>query len=141
MVLAGAVGAYLCHDKMKVATKIACQLLLVLAIAAPISDLVGSIASGDFSLPEFPLAEDGGAYEEVAKDAFLKGISIAIQDKYGISAEEVYVGCDGFDFESMTAKRIYVTLMGRGAFSDYKAVKIYVEDNFGGDCVVEIELG
>ena len=141
VVLAGSVGTYLCHERMKGVTKIACQLVLLLAVSAPIGGLISNIAGGGIRLPDFSVGDDVGAYEEIARDAFADGVSLAIQSEYGLSEEEVYVGCDGFDFETMKAERIYVTLMGRGALSDHKAIKKYVEQSFGGVCVVEIELG
>lgn len=141
VVLAGSIGNYLCHDKMKGVTKIACRLLLILAALTPVIGLVKNFASGGITLPDISPGEDAGIYEDVARDAFDEGIRLAIQSEWGIEKENIYVGTDGFDFENMRAERIYVTLMGKAALADNKAIKQYVEENFGGVCVVQIEIG
>ena len=93
------------------------------------------------ALPEPPSIEDGGEYERVAEEAFLIGIERLVADKYGIPEQEVTARCDGFDFSRLACERIYLTLSGSAATADHRGIKNFIEENFEGDCIVEIEFG
>ena len=140
--LAVSLALHLAHEEMRGVTRIALGLLVILTVAAPVADLARELSEGDLSFGELPSVEEGDpAYADVARRAFEEGVGRAVADELGISADDVEVGCDGFDFSGIRAERIYVTLSGRGAFGDSRAVKDFVESSFGGRCVVEIEIG
>lgn len=139
--LAVSLALHITHEQMRSATRVALGLVLILAVAAPVADLVGGLSDIDLKIPNLSEGEENSAYEEVAESAFADGICKAIEDEFGISSGFIEVGFDGFDFEKLEAERIYVTLTGRGALGDPRAVREYVENNFGGKCVVEIEIG
>lgn len=128
------------HPKHRAVSEGAFSLVLLLAVLSPVREYIGGFLDNT-SLPEAPSIEEGGEYERVAEEAFLLGIERLVADKYGIPEEEVTVRCDGFDFSRFSCERIYLTLSGSAATSDHRGIKNFIEENFEGDCIVEIEFG
>lgn len=137
-----AVGSSLTHPKHRALSEGALSLILILAIASPVYEYVSGVIDSAEKLPNLPSVEGSeGEYERVAKEAFLLGIERLIADEYGLDGEDVSVKCDGFDFSSFSCERIYVTLSGGAATADYRGIKNFIEENFEGECIIEIEIG
>lgn len=115
---------------------------MISAILLPLVDIItdydvnyvlDSIAGGvDYELSDsaIELAFEDGLAEYVAKE-------------YGVDRESVMISADGFDISTLTAKRIYVTLSGKGLLLDYKRIEADLSAQFtqGGECEVSFELG
>ena len=129
------------HPKHRAVSEGAFSLVLLLAVLSPVCEYIGGVFDNNTALPEPPSIEEGGEYERVAEEAFLIGIERLVADRYGIDGEEVTARCDGFDFSRFACERIYITLSGSAATSDHRGIKNFIEDNFEGDCIVEIEFG
>ena len=140
--LVSAVGTHLSHKELKSSVRLAMGLILLLSILAPLFSAVGALDS--IELPRWDGSDinSGGEYSECAEEAFCLGISRAIAERYSTDHSYVRVMCDGFDFETMSAKRVYVTLTKEARAVDYRAVKQYVKENINTEeCDVEIEIG
>lgn len=112
-------------------------LMPLLSITDEIMDFDFDSFKSEISLPE----NESGEYLEYAEDAFKLGIKKLLYEKYGLDESEVHVVCFGFDFEKMTAEKIKITLSGKAALADYRAIEEYMEKNKLGDCEVNISLG
>jgi hypothetical protein len=109
----------------------------------PIVDIFKDFDS-DYYINELIEDVEYNAYtDDMVELAFESGISKYVADKYGVEENDVYVMADGFDIESMTATRIYVTLSARAALIDYKKVEEDIKNNFtnGGECEVSLRIG
>ena len=137
-----AIAMHLSHSAYKSTTRIATGLMLLLFVLTPVSALIRGLA--DLKLPSAPSPELPGEdeYTEVAEDAFCLGIGEAIAERYSVTASDITVLCDGFNFETVSAERIYITLRGEARVLDYRAVKDYIENNINvGECDVRIDVG
>ena len=117
-------------------------LITLYVIVAPIASQIG-----DFSLTEWIESIENSAeqiepeQESAIEEAFGEGIVLAVSEKFGIDKENIRIKLQGFDHQTMKAEKIKITLSGVGVFSDYKAVKKYVDGLNLGECDVEIEIG
>jgi hypothetical protein len=91
-------------------------------------------------LDEFEL---DGMTDSAIEDAFEDGIAQYVSDRWGVDRECIVVNVDGFDMESLTAQRIYVTLAGMGALVDYKRIEEALIEKFtrDGECEVSLKIG
>lgn len=131
------------HPKLKSATGFCAGILLICSIMLPIVDIFKDFDS-DYYINELIEDVEYNAYtDDMVELAFESGISKYVADKYGVEENDVYVMADGFDIESMTATRIYVTLSARAALIDYKKVEEDIKNNFtnGGECEVSLKIG
>ncbi len=122
--------------------KIAFGLILLCEMLLPLSELLPTVwekLGGEISVPG---AEEGTPlYEETGERAFADGIARAVSEKFGIPREQIDVRLENFDFPSMRAEKIFLTLRGRGALSDPKTVERYITESGLGDCEVNFEIG
>ncbi|HBJ19312.1 MAG TPA: hypothetical protein DDY70_06225 [Clostridiales bacterium] len=124
------------------AGKIAFGLILLTALLLPLGDLLPTLwekLAGEPTLPS--VTEDGTLYETVGKEAFEDGIARAVAEKFSIPKEKITVRAEGFDFSSMRAQKILLTLRGRGAFADPKKIAAYITGAGLGECEVDFEIG
>lgn len=122
-------------------SKLALSVLMLYVVVAPLADMVKNT---DFkSLFEVGYNEEiiTDGYEVVAEDAFIKGIESAVAEKFSLSKDNIRVRVVDFDFENMRAEKIRVTLSGRAALADYKAIEKYLDGLNIGECRCEIEIG
>lgn len=122
-------------------SKLAFSVLMLYVVVAPLAD---TVKNTDFkSLFEVGYNEEiiTDGYEVVAEDAFVRGIESAVAEKFSLSKDNIRVRVVGFDFENMRAEKIRVTLSGRAALADYKAIEKYLDGLNIGECRCEIEIG
>ncbi len=137
-----AVAAFLSHGKHRSLTSGALALLLALFVATPLSAYLSDVFSSDiFTAPDFELDSEDAEYEIVAKEAFLEGIARLVADEFDIDRDDIIVKCDGFDIKDFTYERLYVTLTGGASSADTRGIRFFIEENFSGECRVEIEIG
>ena len=137
-----AVASFISHPRHRSLTGGAIALLIALFIAMPLSSYLSELFHSDaFLPPDFDYDTGSPEYEEVAREAFLDGIRRLIADEFSVDKEYILVKCDGFNFEDFTYERLYVTLRGRAASADARGIRFFIEENFTGECRVEIEVG
>ncbi len=105
-----------------------------------ISPLVSLIYNFDFT-PPAAFEPDGWGYIEYTEDAFCDGVLNALCDKYGIETHQAKIKTEGFDFNTMSCKKITVTLSGGAVIKDSGAIKRYLEQNLCIECEVRLEFG
>ena len=121
--------------------RLAISVVLIYCIVAPLIPLAESFA--DFDISEIiPEGEElsGGAYIEVSEEGFREGILSLVVDKWGLLREETVVTVTGFDFETMTAERIIITLLSRGVSVDFHEIENYIEKAGLGVCEVRYAI-
>lgn len=125
--------------------KIACSVLIIYTVAAPVFSLVSDFASGNYE-GEISGIVDGDielgdeTYKEVTENAFKLGIKEMIHSKYGVSKEDIKINVFDLDFESMKAGKIKIILCGSAAFADWRGIQQYINDSGFGKCEVEIDF-
>ena len=119
------------------ASRMALGIILISALAVPFVSFVKNVS---FDGVKFEYSEDSeNLTESTARDAYLRGVKLAISEKFSISEEKLRVSCEGFAYESMTSKRIVVVLLSDAVFSDRIGIKNYVESICKCDAEVEFE--
>ncbi len=113
-------------------------LILATSLLSPLSSLIGDLDK--IEPPEFSEEEGEGAYIEVARSAFEEGVRSFLSSEFSVSRDCIEVEAVGFDFSTMTAERLIVTLTGRAAFLDTKKVKARLEQHSVGVVEVKIEI-
>ena len=118
--------------------KLALGIIAIYLILSPLAKIDFDFDNSfEITLPE---SAEGG-YSEVAKDAFERGISSSVADKFSLEAELVSAEAVGFDFDFMRAEKIKITLTGRAVFADRRAIEEYINKMEIGACTVEIHIG
>ena len=127
-------------EKFEGVSKFAFSVILICTVLTPLSD-IKNVGLPDFKteLPE--ISEGEREYEEVARRALCDGISAAVRNEYSLDGDEILVSVSGFDFKTMRAELVRVTLRGGGIFLDRKKIEDYVEGLGVGECEVKIEIG
>ncbi len=138
---AAAVASFLSYDGGKsVVLRAGISIVLLVAVAQPVMAFAEELS--ELRAPTFSDfdAEQVGEYEEVAKDAFAEGVCRLIAEEYSLSEKNLSVKIEGFEIKSMTAKKIYVTLYGKAAFIDPRAVEKFINNYEIGECYAEIGI-
>ena len=117
-----AMASGLVHPRLKNATAFGMGVLLFCSIMLPLVDIISDI-NGDSLFNELELDIDYNATDDMIEEAFERGISEYVADKYAVDVKLVSVKADGFDMEKMRADRIYVTLSGKAALLDFKKIE------------------
>lgn len=133
----------LAHPKLKSATSFCAGVLLICAIMLPLVDIFKDF-DNEYFIEQLIKDTQYEAYtDDVIESAFEDGVRKYISDKHRIDEKCVAVMADGFDMEKMTAKRIYVTLSGMAALSDYKSIEEEIRREFTdeGECEVSVKIG
>ena len=116
-------------------------IVLLWAVLSPLASLLSALPSLP-NLPEPPAGDtDAPLYEQYAEEGFCEGIALAVEERFGISAEHISVRVEGFDITKMRAERVRILLRGKAAFADSRAIAAFVEGEGLGECEVEIEIG
>ena len=126
------------------AVRLCTSVLLLYAVAAPISGAIRYIA--DFNIEDIAFENSDAPmgseeYLEVTRAAFEEGISRLVSEKYGISLDDMQVVAFDFEFKEMKAKKIKILLLGKGIFADRRAIESYVTESGLGECEVNIQIG
>ena len=131
-------------DSSSKATKFAASVLLLYVAALPIGELITGLSDGDFDasgiVGSVNEIEDDGEYIEVAKSAFIEGISKLLFTEYGIKPENASIKVEGFDFKNMRCERIKITLYDKEALADFRSIEEYISESGLGECEVNIEI-
>lgn len=117
--------------------RLAVSVILIYLVISPLVPLVES--AKDFDISEILKEEQtlsGGAYLDVGENAFRDGIGKLLFEKWGIEENESVISVIGFDFNSMRAERIIITLLSKGVFSDFHEIESYIEKMGLGKCEV-----
>ncbi len=121
------------------AAKFALGAILLAALSAPVMGAVKNLA--EFEIPEYGESDYSSELtEDVAKEAYCRGIRLALKDKFSLDYDAVEVDCIGFDLESMTAERINIILSDSASYSDSRGIRLYISENFG-ECEVSFDFG
>ena len=127
------------------ASKFAASVLLLYVAINPLGKILSELDGGGFSFSAIigsaPEVEEGGAYEDVAEEAFAEGISKLLFTKFNIDSEDSDVSIVGFDFEGMKCRKIKITLYGKAIFADFRAVEEYITGSGLGECEVYSGIG
>ena len=138
--IVAAIGGGLLYDgEREGASRVAISVILLLATIAPVAAFVSQLSLKAPTLPNLPAAEDG-EYTEVAREAFCDGIRTLLSENYSLSEDCFAVKCEGFDFTSMRAERLTVTLRGAAVRCDPLAVEKFINSYEIGDCHAEIGI-
>lgn len=138
--IVAAIGGGLLYDgEREGASRGAISVILLLATIAPVAAFVSQLSLKAPTLPDLPAAEDG-EYTEVAREAFCDGIRTLLSENYSLSEDCFAVKCEGFDFTSMRAERLTVTLRGAAVRCDPLAVEKFINSYEIGDCHAEIGI-
>lgn len=135
--LIGSLSHAALHREAYLALGALCLFALALPVARALPELL--------SLPSFDgsdiTAVGEGGYLATSEDAFAEGVARYVVGEYSLNADEVSVELSGFDFESMRAEEITVTLTGRAVYADLIGIRESVESELvaeGGECKVVI---
>lgn len=135
-----AFSSFLSYDTEKArASRTALGVIMLVALTALCFDVLADLQSFSFSdVPEYNASEGESFTEQSLSDAFAEGVKLAITDRFSFSEQDVEVSCIGFDVNSVSAERICVSLSGRAAFADVRAVREYVKKLRLGECEVTV---
>ena len=136
--LAFGIAVTLSPERYKKVITATLGVLLAASLLSPLSSLFGAIES--IAPPEISDGEEEGDYIKVAKSAFEKGVRSFISSEFSVSEDCVEVEAVGFDFSSLRAEKILVTLTGRAALADTKKIKSRLEGENLGLVEVKIEI-
>lgn len=122
------------------ARRFAFSVLLCLTV---ITSLVGALEEMRLDFPDTGggISDAEEVFVTVSEAAFSDGVARAIADRFALSESDITVALDGFDFQTMTARCVRVTLRGAAAYADARGIKEYIENEKLGECVVKVELG
>ena len=123
------------------AVRAAAGVILIYTVCMPLGDFLADFSPGELSVDVSAEVEVGSSeFFEVAKDSFEKGVKNYVSEQFRLASDEVYVSAAGFDYEKMTAERIFVVLSGRAALADCARIRQTVEDAGLGECEVNIKI-
>ena len=138
--IVAAVGGALLYDgEHAVVSRTAISVILLLATVAPVAAFISQVTVSLPDLPDLPDTTEG-EYVEVAREAFCGGVAELLSEKYSLSKDCFAVKCEGFDFTSMRAERLTVTLRGAAVRCDPLAVEKFINSYEIGDCHAEIGI-
>ena len=140
ILFAVALCSFIAYDPERArASRTALGVILLAALSALLSDVALELKDITYSGSlEYEDAEGADFAEQSMSDALERGIRLAVAEKFSFSEENVFVECRGFDLETVSAERISITLSGRAALADIRAVREYVEGEGLGDCEVRV---
>lgn len=121
--------------------RIAVAMISMFVIFSPIAKVAFNFDLDAFKYENSFENPDNLPYEELAEEAFAKGICLAICDKFSLKSDNVYVKTKGFSFEEMRAEEIKITLSGSAVIASPREIRSYINEMNIGDCKVEIRIG
>ena len=132
-------GSILYDGERATASRTAISVVLLLAVLSPLPALIS-----DLPVLQEPIIPDGiegtEEYIRVAEEAFKDGISEMLAQKYSLPEEDFAVKLENFDFATMSAERISVTLRAGAVVCDPLAVERYINSYGIGECHAEIGI-
>ena len=138
--ITAALGGTLLYDgERATVSRTAISVILLLAIVTPVAAFISQLS---VKLPDLPPLPDTaeGEYAEVAREAFCDGIAELLAEKYSLPKDAFAVKCESFDFTSMTAESLTVTLRGAAVRCDPLAVEKFINSYGIGVCHAEIGI-
>lgn len=136
-----AVFSFILYNERERAVRFAFGALLAFAAILPLAEIIPN-ASIDGIIEQIKDGALSGEhiYETDAKSAFEIGICKVIAEKFALDEASVTVYAENFDFESMRAEKIEVTLYGKAIFADVEKIEKYVSGLELGMCEVLIGI-
>lgn len=132
---------FLSHGRLRSTEKIVIGIIMLYVLLSPLSTAIKNLDPNDIFSFDIPSSENMGNASAVAEEAFGRGIAVAVAEEFSLEVSNIRVKTDGFDFEKMSAERIKVTLSGKAAAADHRAIESYLNKQNLGRCEVEIEIG
>lgn len=129
------------EEKSGGAVRSALMLILLYATLCPLLGAVRNFdIDSDILKEEKYNFEDRFSLSDATEEAFCRGIRLFLADKMSINYDEITVKAKDFDASLMRARKIEVTLVGKAALADYRALREAVEKNGFGECEVKSEI-
>ena len=116
-------------------------IILLASILAPVCSAVGALSDVSREDMFFP-SDDPGVIDsdERIKEAFERGVALAVADEFSLDRSEICVYAYGYDFEGVRAERIKIILSGAAAYADSRGIAAFVREGGLGECEVELEF-
>lgn len=117
--------------------------LFFFLLTSQITGLVGELS--DFDIGEYmeEIKTDfkiEGEYEAVAEEAFCDGIARLLHEEFEIDKNDVKITAQGFSFETMSATRVKILLLGKAIFKDYRRIEERLNTLGIGSFSVEVNI-
>lgn len=123
------------------AIRAAISMILIYTVSRPVIAFVSEADPSDFYYETGEGEEiSDPEYLKVAEEAFVRGVRLAVCEKFDLNDEDVHVLVSGFDFEKMRAGKIKIILYGRAALADARNIEAYVSEGGLGHCEVDIGI-
>ena len=128
-------------ESEKGGVKCALAVILLYVTIVPIINAARDFDVGEleFCAEDFDF-DDNFELSDFTAEAFAHGVRLYVADQFGLDKEEVQVLASGFDEQTSRAEKITVTLGGKAALADARAIREMVEKNGLGACEVKIEI-
>ena len=79
------------------------------------------------------------AVTEISEEGFIRGVRLFISDEFSLDYDEISVEVTEFDPLQLKAKKIIITLRGKAAHADYRAIREKLKKNGFENSEVKIE--
>ena len=140
--LIGGIALHISHTSLREPARISIGIATLLFVSAPFLYLLGGAYEIDLPSPNLSAIWGEEIFDSESKDAYIHGVRLALADKYNTDADCFIVTADGFELETLYVTRLSVTLTGRAALLDYRAVSEYLKNNLNiGECRVNVDIG
>lgn len=129
------------HPKQIRITRLTLGVIVLSAVMLPFVDIMDKNKVFDAFTPTVSDEESMG--DDMIERLYEDAIKEYVAQLCKIDNADVKVTVDGLDVSSMKAKRIYVSLSGKGITVDYRNLETRLANEFtnGGDCKVELDIG
>lgn len=122
------------------AVKCALTVFLLYVSAVPLINAVRDFDPSELDFGAITQTQYEYEINEMTKEAFENGIRLLVSDTFDLDSADVVVRVDGYDYTTVSAGKVTVTLKGTARFADRGAIKRCVEKNGLGVCEVKIEV-
>jgi hypothetical protein len=138
---AAAVFSLVNYDKKgDTVARLSVSVILLAITVTPVFGMIENLFSTDTPMLSPWEGELSYEYEEVAEDALREGIVCLLAEEFSLDGECFSVKLRGFDFSTMRADEIFVTLHGRAALCDPLRVERFINSYEIGECYAEIGI-
>ena len=115
-------------------------LFFVLAVR-PLPELIGQLTSfnADTYFDSLKVEASGSeSYLSVFSESYSDGICTIVCERFSLSSSDVEVSVDDFNFDTLSATRVNISLKNSAVFADKYAISEYVFSSVGVLCRVEV---
>lgn len=121
-------------------SRLALGIILLASLVLPLGNVIKGLSDIDFTYTHEGVSTPP-VVEKRLEEAFCDGISLALTNEFSLSSEDVSVTAEGFDSEQMKAQTVFVTVYGRAALGDIRAMESFISGLGLGECVLEVDFG